>query len=272
MNHRRLATAVVAGLMLLVGACGSTVDLEGGPGPVGPVGPQGDQGPQGDIGPQGGASIVRGSGIVVVETREVSNFDRIDLAGEGNVVVSLGDDYSMTIETDDNLMELLDASVVGDTLVLATVGDEPIDIDPTDSITWSLTMPTVVGVTISGAGTIDLSGVDVDRLDAVVKGAGDINLSQLAVAHLNAAIDGAGNIRATGTAERASLRIDGAGSIEAGDLRMVDVSCAFRTAGNMVVWATGKLAVSGDGIGTVSVYGSPEVSGHSDKVTLMGDK
>lgn len=272
MNHRRLSTAVVTGLILLIGACGSTVDLEGGPGPVGPVGPQGDQGPQGDIGPQDGANVVRGSGVVVAETREIWDFDRIDLAGEGNVVVSLGDDFSMTIETDDNLMEFLDSSVVGDTLVLATDGDTPIDIDPTDSITWSITMPTVVGVSISGAGTIDLSGVDGERLDAAVKGAGDINLWQLAVAHLDATINGAGNIRATGTAERASLTIDGVGSIEAGDLRTVDVSCVFRTAGNIVVWATGTLAVSGDGIGTVSVYGSPAVSGHSDKVTLMGDK
>ena len=53
------------------------------------------------------------------------------------VVLGLSYVLAMTtrmIETDDNLMELLDASVAGDTLVLATVSDEPIDISATTDL------------------------------------------------------------------------------------------------------------------------------------------
>jgi hypothetical protein len=271
MNHRFLSTALAV-TIVLAGACGSNVDLDGGPGPVGPVGPQGDQGPQGDIGPQDGANVVPGSGVVITETREVSNFDRIDLKGEGNVIVSVGASFSLTIETDDNLMQYLDTAVEGDTLVLATVSAEPIDIEPTNSITWSITMPAVAGVTISGAGSIGLRGLGAERIDAAINGAGDIDLLEIDVAYMDAAIRGAGMIRATGTADRASLAIEGVGSIEAGDLETIAVSCVFKTAGDMVVWATDELAVTGDSMGTVSVYGSPEMSGDRDKVTLLGDK
>ena len=58
-----------------------------------------------------GATIIKGSGNLITETRQVSNFDSIDLSGSGEVIVTQGGSESLTIETDDNVMEHVKAEV-----------------------------------------------------------------------------------------------------------------------------------------------------------------
>ncbi len=273
MKQRALAGAALAlATLLIFGACSDTPDTGVGPGPVGPVGPQGEVGPQGDIEPGGGAEKIPGSGDIVVETRDVAGFERIDLAGEGRVEVSLGGDPSLTIETDDNLMEYLEILVSGTTLTLRTIGDGAFDIDPTASIVWRVTVPMLVEVTISGAGSIDAPGLEGDRIDASVDGAGDITLPGLDTGVLVAQINGAGSIIAGGAAESVDASVNGAGTIDLGELETVDASLRINSSANVTVWATGEIDISGDGPGTVAVYGSPEISGGGDRVTLLGEK
>lgn len=66
--------ALVAATLLIIGACS---DTDTGPGP------QEEPGPQEDAGPTDGTETITGSGTVVVESRDVAGFERIDLAGEG---------------------------------------------------------------------------------------------------------------------------------------------------------------------------------------------
>ncbi len=270
--RRRTLTNVALATLLLIGSCSDSSDNGVGPGPVGPVGPQGEVGPQADVGPGGGAEKIPGSGNIVVEARDVAGFERIDLAGEGRVEVTLGGDASMTIETDDNLMEYLEVSVSGSTLTLRTVGDGSFDIDPTASIIWRVTVPTLAAVTISGAGSIDVAGVEGERIDATVDGAGDITLPGLDAATLVAQINGAGSIVAGGTADSVDAAVNGAGTIDFGELKAANASLLINSSANITIWATDMIDISGNGPGTVAVYGSPEVSGGGDRVTLLGDK
>jgi hypothetical protein len=262
-----LTVAIVLG----IGACGSGVDLDAEPGPDGPVGPQGEVGPQGDIGPEGSLDVVSGSGTMAIEPREVGSFERIEFRSEGHVIVTLGEPCSVAIETDDNLLSHLDADVRGGTLDLRTVGDS-IDIEPTDSVTWHIDMPAIEEIRLIGAGSIDVNDADGARLVATIDGVGDVNLIGLSVGHLSATINGVGTIRATGHASSVDLSVDGPGTIDAGDLEVATASCAINSAGEIVVWATDELDVAGTGIGTVSLYGSPHLSGHTAKVNALGER
>ena len=64
------------------------------------------------------ANIVNGSGDLITETREVSDFNGINLSGSGEVIVTQGDTESLTVETDDNVMEHVKSEVRGATLHL----------------------------------------------------------------------------------------------------------------------------------------------------------
>jgi hypothetical protein len=186
--------------------------------------------------------------------------------------VTLGDDPSLTIETDDNLMEYLEVSVSGTTLTLRTVGDGAFDIDPTASIIWRVTVPKLAAIAISGAGSVDVPDLEGDRIDAILDGAGDITLPGLDADTLVAQINGAGSIIAGGTADRVEATVNGAGTIDLGELETAKASLLINSSANITIWATDKVDISGDGLGTVAVYGSPEVSGGGDRVTLLGEK
>ncbi len=60
--------------------------------------------------------MVEGSGNVVTERREVAEFRRIDVRGNIRLHISQGDEYSMSIEADDNLVHLVMAKPVQDKL------------------------------------------------------------------------------------------------------------------------------------------------------------
>ena len=63
-------------------------------------------------------SVINGSGHVETETRQVSGFTGIDLAGSGEVTIEQGDAESLTIEADDNVLPALTSKVSDSTLKL----------------------------------------------------------------------------------------------------------------------------------------------------------
>ena len=70
------------------------------------------------------------------------------------MTVTEGDETSLTIATDDNLLTHIDTRVTGATLEIST---EPgIDIDPTDTVVYEVTLPDIVGLTLAGAGRIEM--------------------------------------------------------------------------------------------------------------------
>lgn len=186
--------------------------------------------------------------------------------------MSLGGEPSLTIETDDNLMEYLEATVSGDTLALRTVGEGAFDIEPTASVVWRVTVPSLVGVAVSGAGSIDIPGFGGDRLAVNVGGVGDITLPGLTVDTLVVLVDGVGTVVADGTANRVDITQSGVGTIDLGELETATAAVLVTSASDVVIWSTDQVEISGDGVGTIGVYGSPEVSGGGDRVTLLGDR
>jgi hypothetical protein len=209
---------------------------------------------------------------VVVETRDVTGFGRIDLAGEGTVAVSLGGEPSVTIETDDNLMEYVEATVSDDTLTLRTVGEGAFDIDPTDSVVWRVTVPSLVDVAVSGAGSVDVPGFSGERLDVAIGGVGDITLPGLAVDTLAVVVDGVGTITADGTADSVDVTQSGVGIIDLSGVETAAAAVLITSTSDVAIWATERVEISGDGLGSISVYGSPTISGGGDRVTLLGDR
>jgi hypothetical protein len=230
----RLAASVVAALSLLVAACSSIV-LETDNDRVG------------------------GSGQVTTETRSITEFERIVLAGEGSVLLEAGPDGQIEIETDDNLLTHLRTDVSGDTLTIST---EPgTDIEPTSGVTYRLGCPEITAVVLSGAGTIDLATcAATGRLDIELPGAGTILAPDLDASTVRASLPGAGSIVATGRVDLLEVVLAGAGEFDGRDLRADDASVDSLGVGMTTVWATDELFVSLTGVGSVGYYGEPQVS------------
>lgn len=198
-------------------------------------------------------NAVRGSGDLVSETRDVSNFDSIALSGSGDVIVTQGAGESLIIETDDNVMEHIKADVRGGTLELGFKEGSGA-ISPTRLI-FTVGVDEIQSLSISGSGDIESSSIDTDRLDANISGSGEINLS--------------------GKADNQDINISGSGTYNAADLQGETVKVKISGSGEATVWATQALDTDISGSGTVNYYGTPSVStsgSGSAKVNNKGDK
>ena len=80
----------------------------------------------------GSREVIKGSGNVITESREVSGFNGVSHTGIGRVTITQGDTESLTIQADDNLMEYITSEVKNDTLELGF--DENVRFDSTSSI------------------------------------------------------------------------------------------------------------------------------------------
>jgi len=62
---------------------------------------------------------IRGSGVVVTETREIGSFDRLSVERSGEVFIEVGPSRSIEIEAEDNVMAVLTTDIRNERLVLS---------------------------------------------------------------------------------------------------------------------------------------------------------
>jgi hypothetical protein len=122
-----------------------------------------------------GGEIVRGSGDVTTETREVSGFTGIRLTGGGEIIIEQGDSEGLTIEAEDNLLEYLTSDVSGDTLELSI--EEGYTLRPTRSIIYRISVIDLEGIEVEGGATITAENLSLDTLDINITGGGMLDLS-----------------------------------------------------------------------------------------------
>ena len=220
-----------------------------------------------------GATITKGSGDIITETRQVSNFDSIDLSGSGGVIVTQGGSESLTIETDDNVMEHVKAEVVGGTLELGF--EEGFNLVDYTRLIFTVGVDDLTSLSISGSGDIESDVIETDRLDATVTGSGDIQIGTLTADEVKARITGSGDMDLTGEVAAQDITISGSGKYRAGDLRSESAEVSISGSGDATVWATDSLDVNISGSGSVDYYGRPSMStsgSGSGDVTSKGEK
>jgi hypothetical protein len=194
-----------------------------------------------------------------IETREVSNFDRVSFSGIGALVIVQGDQESLTIEAPSEIMDRIEIEVSDGTL---RIGFEsgflpPI---PPPPILYGLSVREITGLELSGAGSINASSIDSDHLELVLGGAGAMTIDSLAAERVEVVLSGLGSINLTGQVKQQEIVLTTAGAYRAGDLESQSATIALKGAGSATVWATNVLNVSISGVGTVSYYGDPSVT------------
>lgn len=215
-------------------------------------------------------SVVRGSGDITSESRDVEPFNEIRLEGAGQLVITQGDTPSLEISAEDNIIDELTSEVVDDTLILGYRDQSwRRTVIPTEVIRYTLTVTDLVNITLNGAGEATMEELDTESLEVAINGAGRIDINELiGVEFLEANITGAGTIVLAGEAENQSITIDGAGSYRAEDLHATTAEIEINGLGNATVWTDETLDIAINGAGNLTYYGSPNVT---QNITGAGD-
>jgi len=223
-----------------------------------------------------GLRVIKGSGNVITETRQVSNFDSIELSGSGEVILTQGGSESLTIETDDNVMEYIEAKVENGTLKLGLVTGFPtgVNIQTYTRLIFYVSANNLTGLSTSGSGQIETDNIEADRLDLSVSGSGTIQITDLLASELRADISGSGGINLGGDVAVQDVDVSGSGNYEAGEVCSASVKVSVSGSGNAIVCAIETLDASVSGSGNVNYYGSPEINvsdSGSGNVNHLGD-
>jgi hypothetical protein len=176
---------------------------------------------------------VQGSGVSKTESREVSDFTKINIEGHGVIHIAFGDEPSVQLTCDDNLLEFVEAEVVGDELKIWHTET----IDPTDSLRVDIVMKNLTDVDLSGAAKMSIQSIQSDRL--------------------NLSISGSANIEADGTVDDVVIEVSGAAKIAAKDLRSRTMKISISGAGKAEVFASESLEASVSGAGKINCLGNP---------------
>ena len=219
-----------------------------------------------------GIKTIRGSGNLTTESRSVKDFDRVDLSGCGQVVITQGGEESLVVETDDNIMPYVRTMVKARTLDLGFDAKHK-NISPTH-LRFTLNVKDLVGLKISGSGDITAASLDTDRLEVKVSGSGDVGIDSLTAKNVKVRISGSGDVELAGETTKQDIDTSGSGKYRAQDLHSETVKAKISGSGTTTVWATKSLNARISGSGAVDYYGNPKVKANisgSGRIKSQGD-
>ena len=205
-----------------------------------------------------------GSGNVITESRQVRNFDRVSLSGCGELIITQGDQESLMIEAEDNILPYIKTEVKSRTLIISFKNIRLRSIKP---IKFNLSIKDIVGLDVSGAGDVRAANIKTSHLDLDISGVGDVVINSLKAEKLAVDLSGTGDCNLSGKVVKQEIDIGGAGEYRAPKLESETARLKISGAGNATTWARDSLDIDISGSGD---YRTPKKECRTAKVNISG--
>jgi len=168
------------------------------------------------------------SGQTVDLPQNYSDFTRLDIQNAFDVQVVQSGTFAVTITSSKSLVDFLSVSEDGDTLTLTLHPNQPF----TDFtlmrkvLKAKITMPALSGITLSGASRCTVGGFESkDPLDLDISGASTLQLSGITIGSADFVVSGASQLNGKVTAADTKFDISGASQVKlagaASDVQLV---------------------------------------------------
>lgn len=202
------------------------------------------------------------------ETRPVENFDKIKFKDFGTLILTQGEEESLTIEADEKLLSELIAEVRQGTLVLGFDDDwfsrfgkiiSSVLNSSENNMTYTLTFVNLEKISLSGKCNLVCDSLKTNDLKLSVSGVGDLKIAHLDCNSLDVNISGRGEFSASGRADQQIVRISGSGEYEAPYLASQSLKIVISGQGNATVRVKENLDITISGLGQVNYYGRPKL-------------
>ena len=208
------------------------------------------------------------------EERDVQGFSSVALRDFGRLVITQGEEESLTIEAEGDLLKKIVARVSDGQLILKVeagwldkVGHAWTAALTGKPITYTLVAKELEGLEVLGGALVEMTDVTTEKLSLVLSGAGSIRLRSFEAERLEVDLRGTGKVEIDGRVREQKVTLSGAGAYLASKLDCADASVSLTGAGNATVRVADTLDVVHTGLGKVGYFGSPAVT---SKVTGLG--
>ncbi len=202
---------------------------------------------------------IQGNGSIKKQTRELAHFTGVSLSLPGSMELRLGNSENITIETDDNLLPMIESVIENGVLKI-----RPVKRNAqlhTRHLKITVNARDIDRLALGGSGSIDADALRGKKLQFDLGGSGSISVKGMESDAVSINVGGSGNLKSgTGNAGSLSVSIGGSGDVDVGQVRSKDASVSVAGSGEAVVWATNDLNVTIAGSGDVNYYGDPKVN------------
>jgi hypothetical protein len=234
-----------------------------------------------------GFAVIPGSGTVVEQTRPVSDFSGVALAGIGILHIEMGDVESLRIQAERYLMPYLETHVrdgqlrigVRDNVLLrntrpihfylTAVHLEAIELSGSGEVRAPNMAADTFTVGVSGSGQIATGDLDAERVQVKISGSGDAQIGRVRADTLNVYLSGSGDLKIAGGEVAAQrVTISGSGRYTAWRLDSVEARARISGSGAATIRVSEHLDAHVSGSGDVHYLGRPVID---STVTGAGD-
>lgn len=214
---------------------------------------------------QNWGSGVKGQGPKVTKTLNLSDFDGLALTISGDVYLRQGNQQSVKVEAQQNIIDLMSTEVKDGVWKIKfdkNVGNH-------EGVKIWVTIPKLTQATVSGSGSINGENTftGVGDLQLAISGSGSIKLDANSNS-LDVAISGSGGMNLGGSTGKCEIGISGSGDVSAFDLQTSSCSVRISGSGDASVNVNENLDVAIAGSGDVYYKGNARVK---SKISGSGD-
>ena len=193
------------------------------------------------------------------ERRDVSGFSEIGFGVAGEVIISIGKDYSVVLEGEKDYIDEIETKVYGSELRIKR--EKRFDTG-NKKVIVRITMPSLTRIGISGSGKVTvndpLTGGD---LDIGLSGSGKVFIRDVALGKVGCSISGSGslNIAGSGSIENLEMHISGSGDYIGEGTRVAALGASISGSGSCNCVVTDMLRASISGSGNILYSGHPRI-------------
>jgi hypothetical protein len=202
------------------------------------------------------------------EIRHIESFTKISFKDYGTLVLTQGEQESLTVEADEKVLPELITEVRSGKLVLGFDEDwlkrlgkiiSSVFDREQHQITYYLTCVNLESISVSGNCKLECESLETPTLGLHVSGYGDLSFGYLSCDSLNVHISGRGEFKGSGRADEQKVFISGSGEYKAADLTSQKTKVAISGQGNADLHVEEDLNITISGLGQVNYHGRPKL-------------
>jgi Putative auto-transporter adhesin, head GIN domain len=183
-----------------------------------------------------GMNGVKGSGKRETQKREIGPFTSISTEGAFDIEVVCQKDVSLEVEGDDNILPLVETEVRNNVLHISNAKSYSVN----EPVRFKISVPNLEAISADGAGKIQVTGVNNDK----------IQISS----------NGAAAIAVAGTTKMVGVDTNGAVKVDTHNLRSAHAIVDSKGASKVDLGVCDKLDVNISGVSHVTYRGDPVVN------------
>lgn len=201
---------------------------------------------------------VQGSGTIKRQDRAVGHFDGLSVAVPGDVEVRTGNTEGVSVETEDNLLPLIETVVEDGTLKIRSRRNTNLR---TRHLKIVVQVRQLDRVALAGSADVRVDAVRGPKVRFDIGGSGEIKVRHVEGDNVSVNLGGSGELEVEGGSTRSlAVSVAGSGEVDLKKLRADSANVTVAGSGDATLWVRNTLSMTVAGSGNVEYYGDPQVS------------